>query len=105
MQAMFKNPTPGRNTEWIATLDKYFTQGGLELIAYEHYPVRDTLRPLFNLTIIMGYEARCKNLEEQGMIEQAKMAREHLKELTQEFRKGAVISGGQIGCIGRKPVM
>ena len=100
--SIMKKPNPNADHSFSATLDQSFVQQGLELVTFDRYPMRDTLRPFFCHTQIMTYEALCEKLEQQGMLEPVKSAREHLQEVKDEFQKGAAIAQEFVCCIGRK---
>ena len=98
--SVMKKPRPDHS--FAATLDESFAQQGLELVTFDRYHMRETLRPFFCHTQIMTYEALCEKLEQQGMLEPAKAARQHLQEVKDEFQIGAAIAQEFVCCIGRK---
>jgi hypothetical protein len=99
----FKKPVPGCDTIFVQTLDKTFKEQGLEVVAYDRYPVRDVLRPHFSNTFFISYEAICKRFEQLGKTRLAKTSRQHISRLLEEFRNGAVIEQEFVFCVGRKP--
>ena len=83
-------------------IDKTFAHQDLEVVAFDRYPMRDVLRPIFSHTQIMAYEAICEKLQEHGLTDAAKAAKDHIQEVRQEFKKGAAIAQEFLCCVGRK---
>ena len=100
--SIMKKPRPDIDHISVASLDQTFEKNGLEPVALDRYPMRDTLRPAFCHTQILTYEALCEKLDQQGMTEPARAAREHLQEVKGEFQRGAAIAQEFVCCIGRK---
>lgn len=99
---IMKKPTPNTDSSFAASLDKMFAEQGLDVVAFERYPMRDALRLIFCHTQIMGYEAMCEHLEVCGQNEVAKARRDYLHEVGQEFKKRAALAPEFICCVGRK---
>lgn len=100
--SIMKKPRPDIDQSFTSTLDKSFAQHGLKVVTCDRYPMPDILRPFFCHTQIMTYEALCEKLESQGLVEPAKAAKEHLREVKEEIRKGAGVAQEFLWCVGQK---